>query len=215
MKYGIPPTAIETRMGNWVNLEWPERCTIFIEDIAYALSNLCRYTGHTRGFYSVAQHSVLCAKAWAQRHPDDHLFQLAVLLHDAPEAYLGDVSRPLKTMLSHYKTIERRMASVIESRYGLRQGDLEDSLVKDIDNRMLLTEARDLGFSPFKENASRDVLHAWGLEGTSHDLTPYSQPIIPWPPVVAKHAFLTRFKGVYTLAHGKAPSMEIECPTQT
>src|SRR5688500_14252940 len=72
----------------------PELDKIDIEDIAHALSNLCRFTGHTKQFYSVAQHSVL-ASEFVRVYDNPHL-NLFVLLHDASEAYICDISRPLK-----------------------------------------------------------------------------------------------------------------------
>ena len=78
----------------------PDPEQIQIEDIAHALSNLCRFGGHTREFYSVAQHSVLVS----QNVPDD--LRLVGLMHDATEAYCGDMIRPLKNVLPEFKELE-------------------------------------------------------------------------------------------------------------
>ena len=88
-------------------------CDVDILDIAHALALLCRFNGHCREFYSVAQHSV-----WVSEHcPPEHA--LAGLLHDAAEAYLGDVPTPLKRRLPEFEDAEQRAQSVIARVFGL------------------------------------------------------------------------------------------------
>lgn len=114
---------------------------IDINDIAHALSNLCRFGGHCSKFYSVAEHSVNVSKLL----PDD--LKLDGLLHDATEAYLVDVPRPIKGSLLNYKEIEHKLACVIEERFtgkGQRFLNFEHVSVKDADNVMLMTEADQL-----------------------------------------------------------------------
>jgi hypothetical protein len=101
-------------------------------DIAHALSLICRYGGHTKRFYSVAEHCVLMADAV---EPE---FALWALLHDATEAYVGDMVRPLKHHMPEYRAVEDRLMAVIAERFGL-SGSMPDA-VKDADNRILLTE---------------------------------------------------------------------------
>lgn len=105
-------TCITTWSGQWFDILKPEDYQYSIEEIAHALSNLCRYTGHTNKFYSVAEHSVLVSRIV----PDE--FALAGLLHDAGEAYLGDVSSPLKQLLPEYKEIENRVEQSIATWFG-------------------------------------------------------------------------------------------------
>lgn len=83
-----------------------------IEDIAHALAMSCRYGGHCSRFYSVAEHSVLMAS----KAPTG--LELATLLHDASEAYLQDVIRPVKVHLTNYIDIENRLMAVIATKYG-------------------------------------------------------------------------------------------------
>ena len=105
---------VETRKGLKVDIQNPQPDQFDIEDIAYALSNTCRFNGHCSGFLSVAEHSVLVA----QRLPKQ--LQLAGLLHDATEAYLGDIPSPIKQFLADYKAIEKRFEEAI-----IRKFDLE------------------------------------------------------------------------------------------
>ena len=88
---------------------------IQIEDVAHALGHLCRFAGHTSSFYTVAQHSVLVSRIC---EPQDALWGL---LHDASEAYLGDMVRPLKRQpeMASYQEAEERLMAAICERFGL------------------------------------------------------------------------------------------------
>ncbi len=138
----------DNRVGNWiathsgkrVYLEDPQPQDYCIEDIAHALSNTCRFTGHTPHHYSVAQHSILVSRVV----PDG--FKLAALLHDASEAYLGDISRPLKNLLLMYKTIERAMQRQIYNKFGCSEILIDSSIIKEADNALLYCEAEIFGF---------------------------------------------------------------------
>lgn len=113
-----------------------------VVDIAHALSNLCRFTGHLREFYSVATHSTYVAQLSYDGQDDTPLYGL---LHDASEAYISDVSRPVKYHpgFSAYLDFEKKLQSVIYKSFGL--SDLMPTAVKEADSRMLVTEMRDLG----------------------------------------------------------------------
>lgn len=104
---------IQTRSGIRFDLLEPTVDMVDILDIAHALSNICRYTGHVRFPYSVAQHSVLVSD---QLPPE---LRLQGLLHDATEAYVGDVATPLKRLLPDYERIEARIWGVIAARFRL------------------------------------------------------------------------------------------------
>lgn len=160
-----------TATGRRIFVTEPTVDDICVEDIALALSKICRFGGHCNPFYSVAQHSV-----WvSNRCPPT----LAVhgLLHDATEAYLGDVVRPLKRQLSEYRQLEARWWGVIRARFGIADGD--DAIVKAIDLRALMTERRDLthfgGASPYgwvedEARAEPDsaVIQPYGPDGAAH-----------------------------------------------
>jgi 5'-deoxynucleotidase YfbR-like HD superfamily hydrolase len=110
---------------------------IQIEDIASATSKLCRFTGHCKVFYSVAQHQVLVSHIVPREHA------LTGLLHDATEAYINDLSRPLKLIVPQYGEFEHtRLWPVIAARYDLP--DVLPPCIKEADNIALVTERRDL-----------------------------------------------------------------------
>lgn len=104
---------IETFTGKKFHILDPQPEDIDIIDIAHALSMNCRYTGHCRKFYSVAEHSIYVS----QLVPEE--YRLWGLLHDASEAYLTDVASPIKPLLNNYKTLEKRVMDVICDKYGL------------------------------------------------------------------------------------------------
>jgi hypothetical protein len=119
-------------------------------DVAHALANLCRFAGHTLRFYSVAEHSIhVCDRV--EQLGGTPYEQLAALLHDAPEAFVVDLPRPIKHMpgLAAYRDAESRIAACVELRFGLPRGALDWPIVKHADNDLLLTERRDLlAFNP-------------------------------------------------------------------
>lgn len=147
---------------------------IDILDIAHALSNVCRFTGHVNMFYSVAQHSVLAA-----RYAPGHLM-LAALLHDASEAYLCDLSRPVKhdPEMHAYRAAEKRLMRVIEHKFNVV---CDHPTIHEIDTRLLLTEKRDL------MPTSPDWGVRWGT------LEPYAERIVPWTPGRASREFIDTF----------------------
>ena len=94
----------------------PKAELIDIEDIAHALAMLCRANGHFKTFYSVCQHSINCMREAAARGYSNKV-QLGCLLHDASEAYLSDVTRPVKAELPQYKLIEEPLQEVIWNKW--------------------------------------------------------------------------------------------------
>lgn len=104
--------VIRTCSGIFFNAFAPTEEMVCIEDIAHALSHQCRFGGHLPEFYSVAQHCCLAAMLVSDEH------KLAALMHDASEAYLLDVPRPIKNKLANYKEIENDIMNVIAKKYG-------------------------------------------------------------------------------------------------
>lgn len=113
---------------------------IKIEDIAHALSMMCRANGHFNHFFSVAQHSINCAIE-AKARGFSRKLQLACLLHDASEAYISDITRPVKSELFEYCSIEKQLQDLIYEKflYGTLTAD-EQATVKQIDDDMLVCE---------------------------------------------------------------------------
>jgi hypothetical protein len=132
---------IQTFSGKRFYLLDPRAEEIDINDIAHALSNNCRFTGHTREFYSVATHSVLCAEL-ARKDGMSAKIQLYCLLHDGSEAYLNDIARPLKEILgSVYTDMEDKVQECVFEHFGLPQPTEEEwKTVKHYDDFMLANE---------------------------------------------------------------------------
>lgn len=166
--------AILIRSGNYFDFLHPERSVFTVQDIAHALSNLCRFTGHCHQFYSVAQHSVYVSRLVSAE------FALAGLMHDAAEAFLGDVSMPLKSLLPDYREIESRVEQEIFRRFGLPLAIPEP--VKAADMRMLAAEREQ--FMPYSTEK-------WAcLNGVEPGI---AAPMFAWSPADAKLAFLSEF----------------------
>jgi hypothetical protein len=134
-------TWVQTKGGRAVDLLAPTPESIDLEDIAFALSHQNRFNGHV-GRYSVAMHSVI-VEAFMPPGTPVELRQQA-LLHDAAEAYIGDVVSPLKALLGNtWKTIEQRIEGAIALRFGipLRFETFDDEDLESVDKRVLAAEA--------------------------------------------------------------------------
>lgn len=116
------------------------RADVSLDDIAHALSLMCRGGGHVRYFYSVAQHCINCAHEAEAREYDSELVLMA-LLHDASEAYVADVIRPIKRHLANYIEIEDGIIDVILGAFGISAHDADKwAKVKQIDDDMMYNE---------------------------------------------------------------------------
>ena len=127
---GVGP-RIMLQSGAWFDFVDPEASDFSIEDIAAGLSNTCRYSGQCSGFYSVAEHSLLVSEV-----AHDHSY--AALMHDAAEAFIGDITRPLKQLLPDFKRIEARVEKAIFDRFGVPNP--MPKAVKAADLRVLAAE---------------------------------------------------------------------------
>jgi len=170
---------IETYSGIRVFYNNVQPQMIKIYDIAHSLSQICRFTGHTKEFYSVAQHSVLVCDAQTTLAE-----KRAGLLHDATEAYLNDLPSPLKTYvdLGDYKKMEDIFHGVINEKYHVNDGMTPNIKIADL--RALFTEKRDVLNKPSN--------WLWGNE-----YPPYDDIIVPLQPKEAKRLFLARFAELF------------------
>lgn len=173
---------LDHRHGDWMQTAtgkqfWPvdpRAEEIDIQDIAHALSNMCRYAGHCTNFYSVAQHSVLVSRAL----PDK--LRLWGLLHDASEAYVVDIPRPLKPSLEGYKAIEDRVMDAVCDAFGLPHGMPPE--VKRVDNAILMDEMTQIMSAPPAD---------WNLPEPALGIQ-----IEPWSPETARRVFLAEFSAL-------------------
>ena len=167
---------MELYSGRCVNAMDILSSDIDIKDIAHALALQCRFKGHCKQFYSIAQHSVLVARHLQARS----ILQLFGLLHDAAEAYLGDMISPLKDMLPEYKTQERYLQDKIYYHFtGRRPTHPEITEIKLIDTRLLLSEAR--------------VLMPSGGDGWRPGIEPLDLVITPVSASIAEAGFFYAF----------------------
>lgn len=150
-----------------------------IADIAHALANLCRWGGHCPHFYSVAEHSVLVSYQVPRQHA------LTALMHDATEAYLGDVPRPIKVGLPEYKRMEALNWLAIAERFRLPK-ELPQC-VHDADNAVLLAEANTFFGDRFLDLCLIDM--------PGH-IKPADVCIRCWDPGLATYAFNNRFESL-------------------
>lgn len=128
-------TTIETNSGRFIDLYSPDPSDIWISDIAHHLAAVCRFGGACDPWYSVAEHSCLVARLMLARGLHWRI-QLAGLLHDAHEAYIGDLQSPLKAMFStgEYSDIAYRFDLVIAAKFDLALTELWSPQVKEFDN---------------------------------------------------------------------------------
>lgn len=124
--------SIRTFTGKVFDLKILDPDSICIEDIAHGLANTARFAGQLPKFYSVAQHSFHVAQSASKEN------QLAALLHDASEAYLGDMPSPFKKMMPDYKALENKLMAAIAQKFGFDYPLNHE--IKKIDNRLLNRE---------------------------------------------------------------------------
>jgi len=173
-------SGIFTFSGNIIDPLNPRPEDIDIRDIAGSLCKMTRFTGHTKDFevYSVAQHSVL-ASEYCEMYPAEGL------LHDAAEAYLADLARPIKAykgLGEAYKEVEAPLEMAIAEKYDLVYPWPKE--VKEIDTRLLVTEMRDL---------MPGALESEFLDEDLRNIVPLKQTIVQWSPRQAHGEFMVRF----------------------
>jgi hypothetical protein len=140
--FGCVKNTIRLRSGRYFDFTDPQTGQFTFSDIAGALAKICRFGGQVDRFYSVAEHSVHCAQV-ARDDGRSKDVQFAILMHDAAEAFCGDVVKPLKIMLPQYSEIERRVELVIASKFGIDFASHAD-VIREIDWAMLIAERRSM-----------------------------------------------------------------------
>jgi len=179
--------VVETpkRKGDWIKTytgkqfypQDPKVEDIDIEDIAHALSLTCRFNGHIKEFYSTAQHAVLCSMV----APSE--FKWEALHHDDSEAYISDLTRPVKGMLPQYTLLERGIEDCLALKFSLPKKMSDE--VKLVDTRMLVTEASQL--------MSSAGICWWE---SSQYPKPYQFTINLWNPSAAEEKFLETYNNL-------------------
>jgi hypothetical protein len=170
--------------GLVIDLEDFKPKDVVLEDIMHALSHLCRWGGHCQRFYSVAQHSVLTARRVLDM-TGAPLIALSALLHDASEAYLIDLPRPVKSISSinaAYIALETNVTRVIYKAFGVPPY-WEFPVIKDVDDALCFLEGEQLFTPPYYP------------KGALHIQRPnWTWPIVPWHSVeMSRAAFLETF----------------------
>jgi 5'-deoxynucleotidase YfbR-like HD superfamily hydrolase len=174
-----PGPYLQTVSGRWVNPFDPDPSQLDAGDIARALANQCRFGGHSRVFYSVAQHAVIVSELVEQRGGDvEDVF--AALMHDATEAYLGDMPHPLKhrsPLGAAFKQAEDHLERALRERFRIR-ADVPE--IKRADRALLATERRAF---------SAEDWHWPELDGVE----PLDVELTAWSPDEAAEAFARRY----------------------
>jgi hypothetical protein len=174
-----PGPYLQTVSGRWVNPFDPDPNQLDAGDIARALANQCRFGGHSRVFYSVAQHSVIVSQLVEQGGADiEDVF--AALMHDATEAYLGDMPHPVKHRSAlgvAFRAAEDQLEHAIRDRFRIKPDVPE---IKRVDRALLATERRSF---------SAEHWHWPELEGVE----PLDLELTAWLPDEAAQAFAHRY----------------------
>lgn len=188
---------IQTATGIKFNLIAPEPGSMQLDDIAAALSKICRFNGHTKEFYSVAEHCVRMARELnCEGHP--LMTQFWALMHDAVETYICDIPSPVKRALDDlswhyllgygsYKQLYDSLEKHLLSEFGIVMNPCRDQIVAVADKRMLATERQQLMGSMLELVSDAE----WGGLG---GIEPYPDMFIScWTPFVAEGLFKREF----------------------
>lgn len=187
-----PSPKIRTYTGGMFHPLAPLQSEVRMVDIAHSLSLKCRFTGHTRQFYSVAEHSYRVCDWVKDRAGNSPSLLLQALLHDAAEAYLTDVPQPYKAYLHvgllPFRNVEDRVLHAVFDHFEIPHDyDLENlrlalpEIVHKADQCLYLTELRDL-----MQGRDRDTAGADGHK------------IMPWPAAIAERCFMARFTALWS-----------------
>jgi len=167
------------------DFDLPSRSHFTVEDIAHGLSNMCRYSGQCKTFYSVAEHSLRVAEEMRQSSKSPKA-QMIGLLHDASEAFIADIPTPAKRLLPQYQALEERVMDTIMTKLGFPDHRDYELIWKPFDSALLMTEMNSLFDRP-----ARDGWTTWNPNHSYYPLKAMTQ-------LEAKEKFLERY---YKLQH--------------
>ncbi len=165
---------VTTISGRIFHLDQIDPEEISIGDVAHGLANTCRWGGHVEEFYSVAQHSVIMSRVATAK------FALVALMHDASEAYIGDIVRPLKRLLPQYTELEEKVMFALSVKFGF-EWPMPDE-IKALDNAMIAWEHKNL-------RGQQDPT-VWDPKLSEEFKIPQHAP---WSPEFSRKQFLKRF----------------------
>jgi len=178
---------LHANSGSVIDYEHPRSYCMSFQDVVNALSHICRFVGQTHKFYSVAEHSVnLVGQAYESVFSEDYSFLLCVLLHDASEAYTGDLPSPLKSLVPQLREVEKALQSVILEHLCLPVDNPEYTCeLANLESRLLATEADQL-------------LHpCWEGDWYTLDQLIPGFIIEGWSPDKARQEFTKMFKSLF------------------
>lgn len=178
---------IETYTGRSFHPLEPDVEKLSVIDIAHALANQCRYSGHVAWFYSTAQHCVLLAQ-YVLDNGGSALEAMQILMHDAAEAYLVDIPRPVKQFMPEYRKWDHAINVSIREWLGW-SGFPIPTYQDDIDSRVIVDE--------------RHVLMSKSPNDWGHRMAPIGVPIIQWSQEYAERMFLIMFARLSREVYGQ------------
>jgi hypothetical protein len=193
------PNTIQTFTGQAYDFEEPDPASIKLEDIAHALSNACRFAGHVKRFYSVAEHCVRVSWALANWYPSNPLLARDGLMHDGHEAYVWDCPRPFKPLFVNaeghniYEQFADNADVAIGRKFGISPSRFHSPQVKRADDCLLVAEASLLMHYGPKEWS------AWADRYSKVEKPPegvFPAAAVGWSPELAEEAFIHRAKEV-------------------
>ncbi len=185
--YGKDNAYIETVTGTKF---WYAKPVFELGEMAHALSNICRYSGQCRRFFSVAEHSVLVSRIMEDQRLGD---PLEGLLHDGVEAYLADIPAPAKAILKDYKALDKALDKTLRAQFKLAPEKSEGCTTADW--LALAIEAKEL--MPSKGKA-----WAWA-EGIQEQAAQLPYLLAYWTPEAGRDKFLYRYQDIRRPIHGR------------
>lgn len=171
---------IRTFTGRYIRIDQPDPAVVDVVDIAHHLASINRFCGAVETPYNVGQHSVVGSYSVPAAHA------LEFLLHDAPEAYMGDLTRGTKAWVNKvsggaWSRLEAEWADAIHKALGVESTPFSQAVVKSVDDRIVVDELMEGMF---------------GWEPDENTKAPLGVDVRPWSAVESEKRFLLRFKAL-------------------